>query len=88
MATVTSAADGNWSNTATWSGAALPTQADTVKFQHRVVPDTVGLNVAAIDGTGTGGLVQNTTGQAYPVAVGNPRTAFYAYPVPIKPTGT
>ena len=42
MATVTSAQDGRWGDTSTWSGGAVPTSDDDVRIQHGVTLYTNG----------------------------------------------
>ena len=59
MTTITSAQDGYWDNSATWTGGAVPTSSDTVEIAHNVVIRT-DVTVAAIKIT-NGSLKSDTT---------------------------
>jgi hypothetical protein len=56
MATIASAANGNWSAGATWTGGAVPGNTDTAKIDHVVTLDA-NAYVGGIDPTGVGVVV-------------------------------
>lgn len=61
MATITSAASGNWSNTATWVGGVVPVSGDTIILLHIVTLD-VDINGISMTGyTGNNRLLVNGT---------------------------
>ena len=59
MTTITSAQDGYWDSTSTWTGGAVPASSDTVEIAHNVVIRT-DVTVAAIKIT-NGSLKSDTT---------------------------
>lgn len=76
MATITSAAAGNWSNTATWTGGVVPGVGDVAKLQHHVTLDA-DEQVGGIDPTGVGVLLE-APGKNYRVLVGGTNVSFVA----------
>ena len=61
MATITSAASGNWSNTATWVGGVVPVSGDTIILLHIITLD-VDINGISMTGyTGVNRLLVNGT---------------------------
>jgi hypothetical protein len=61
MATITSAASGNWSNTATWVGGVVPTSIDTVIItSSHIIQADVNITVVSINSTSTGYLEVTT----------------------------
>ena len=76
MATIASAAAGNWSATATWTGAVVPGQGDMATLNHVVSLDVNG-NVGSIAPAGTGVLVGTNPTFRLLVGVGG-RPAFIA----------
>lgn len=70
MATITSAANGNWSATATWTGAAVPGKGDVAKLNHQVTLDTNNASVGGIDPTGSGCLINSQSGNRLIVGSG------------------
>lgn len=58
MATITTAAAGNWSQTGTWTGAVLPGLGDVAKINHQVTVDG-SFAVGGIDPTGSGILLSD-----------------------------
>lgn len=79
MATITSAASGVWSDTATWTGAAVPGISDTVKLAHVVTLDAAA-QVQGFDPTGTGMLKASTSG-TFSVLCGGLTLAYRVQPL-------
>lgn len=77
MATIASAAAGNWSATGTWSGAAVPGVGDTATINHQVTLD-VNASVGGITPGSTGTLLAPTTGVPTRLLVGGGQICFSA----------
>ena len=80
MATITTAADGNWSSTSSWSGGSLPGVGDTATINHQITLD-ISPSIASITTASTGSLVTPASGAVNKVAVGYPRPGWFVKPV-------
>lgn len=60
MATIASAAAGNWNVGATWTGGVVPGTSDTATINHAVTLDA-NASVGGIDPASTGTLLANNT---------------------------
>lgn len=61
MATITSAASGNWSAGATWVGGVVPTSVDDVVIANHTIQADVDINVLSISRNGGGTVVVSTS---------------------------
>lgn len=75
MATITTAAAGNWGATGTWTGGVLPGLSDTAKLTFPVTLDA-NYSVGGIDPTSSATLVGSN--QAYRLLVGGTGVVYIA----------
>jgi hypothetical protein len=70
MATITSAASGNWSNTATWVGGVVPTSGDIIVLNHGITLN-VDINGITINSYNASGklLINNTSRNIYDITI-------------------